>query len=302
VKLKSEIAASLNKLSTLGEMLSIGLNGLGVAGCSTCFLAFRYTITMLLAIDAGNTNVKFGVFDGSLLRFQWRIRTYPGRTADEYAALLSTLFTSENVDFSDIDGIVLASSAAAATPDLERLAHMTFHKEPLKVSAALDLGFHVAYSPPTDVGQDRLADAASVLGRYGDGPSIFIDFGTGTTFNAIGKNKSYLGGAIYPGVALSWDALFARASRLSRVEMEAPPTAIGQSTRQSLQSGMLHGVVTMVDGMVELFRAELGSPNCRVIATGGNLTDILVQSSRTITDVDPNLTLEGLRIIYERNR
>jgi type III pantothenate kinase len=257
---------------------------------------------MLLAIDAGNTNVKFGVFDGSELRFQWRIRTYPGRTADEYAALLSTLFTAEGVNFKDVHGVIIASSAPAATPDLERLAELSFGARALKVNAALDLGFVVDYSPTTDVGQDRLADTAAVLHKFERGPLIFIDFGTGTTFNAINSENVYLGGAICPGVALAWDALFARASRLSRIDMELPPSSIGKNTRHALQSGMLHGLVTMVDGMVDLFRGELHAPDCPVIATGGNLTSILVQTSRTITHIEPTLTLEGLRIVYDRNR
>jgi len=138
--------------------------------------------------------------------------------------------------------------------------------------------------------------------KYGGGPLVFIDFGTGTTFNAINAKNEYLGGAICPGVALSWNALFAKASRLARVEMELPPTAIGKSTRHALQSGMLHGLVTMVDGMVDLFREELEAPNCPVIATGGNLTEVLVETSRTITHVDPTLTLDGLSIVYARNR
>ncbi len=257
---------------------------------------------MLLAIDAGNTNVKFGVFDGASLVVQWRIRTHPGRTADEYAALLSTLFSDQSLAFSDVDGVVIASSSPASTPDLERLSYVTFGITPLKVSSALDLGFEVAYMPPTDVGQDRLADATAAIHNYGSGPLIFIDFGTGTTFNAVARDNVYVGGAICPGVSLAWNALFERASRLSRVEMELPPAGIGKTTRHALQSGMLFGLVTMVDGMVEIFRAELEAPNCRVIATGGNLTETLVQSSLTITHVDPTLTLTGLRIIHERNR
>jgi type III pantothenate kinase len=257
---------------------------------------------MLLAIDAGNTNVKFGVFEGLELRYQWRIRTHPGRTADEYAALLSTLFAAVNMTFADIHGIVLASSAPAATPDLERLAQSTFLHTPLKVTTDLDLGYTVGYNPPGDVGQDRLADAAAAMDKFNGGPLIFIDFGTGTTFNAIDRDNVYVGGAILPGIALSWDALFSRASRLSRVEMELPSGVIGKSTRHAIQSGMLHGLVAMVDGMVDLFRAELGAADCPVIATGGNLTEILVKTSRTITNIEPTLTLEGLRIVYDRNR
>jgi type III pantothenate kinase len=256
---------------------------------------------MLLAIDVGNTNVKFGVFIGPQLKVQWRIRTSPGRTADEYSALLSTLFADEKMTFRDIDGVAIASSSPASTPDLERLSKITFGMEPLMVHVGLNLGYTVAYNPPTDVGPDRLADAAAVIKKYGSGPMIFIDFGTGTTFNAITRHNIYIGGAICPGITLSWNALFEKASRLSRVDMEIPPQSIGKSTRHALQSGMLHGLVTMVDGMVELFREELKSSDCPVIATGGNLTEVLVRTSKTITHIEPTLTLDGLQIIYERN-
>jgi type III pantothenate kinase len=257
---------------------------------------------MLLAVDAGNTNIKFGVFDGDHLLVQWRIRTHPGRTSDEYAALLSTLFAEKQLRFEQIDGVAIASSAPAATPDIERLSQSTFNIKPLKVNASLDLGVTVTYEPPTDVGPDRLADAAAAVHKYGNGPLIFIDFGTGTTFNAVAGGGTYLGGAICPGIALSWNALFERASKLSRVEMEQPDGAVGRSTRHALQSGMLYGLVTMVDGMVEMFRTELSAPDCSVIATGGNLTEVLVKTSSTITHTDPTLTLDGLRIIHDRNR
>jgi type III pantothenate kinase len=256
---------------------------------------------MLLAIDAGNTNVKFGLFEDEALVAQWRIRTNPSRTADEYAALLRTLFAEQSYSFADIHGTVIASSAPAATPDLERLSREMLKLEPMKVSMSLDLGLTVQYQPPTDVGADRLADAVAAIHKYGDGPLIFIDFGTGTTFNAIAEGNNYLGGAIYPGISLSWNALFERASRLSRVEMERPNSSIGTSTRLALQSGMLYGLVTMVDGMVNMFREELNAPSCKVIATGGNLPEILVTTSKTITDVDLTLTLDGLRVIYEKN-
>jgi len=257
---------------------------------------------MLLALDAGNTNFTFGVFEGETLRAQWRIRTQPGRTADEYASFLQPLFTQSGLGFADITGFVVASVVPQSNSDIERLARRYFQSDPLIVSAGLDLGFTVAYQPPTDVGADRLVDAAAALHKYGPAPLIFVDFGTATSFNAIAEGGVYLGGALCPGVSVAWEAFFARAARLFRVETARPPSAIARSTVHALQSGMLYGLVAQVDGMVERFRAEMNTPQCPVIATGGHITDLLAAESKTITQVDPSLTLEGLRIVHERNR
>lgn len=257
---------------------------------------------MLLALDAGNTNFTFGVFDRDTLAAHWRIRTQPGRTADEYASFLQPLFAQNGLAFADIDGFIAASVVPQSNTDIERLGLRHFASKPLMVSAGLDLGLTVTYQPPTDVGADRLADAVAALTKYGPAPLIFVDFGTATSFNAIAAGGVYLGGALCPGVSVAWEAFFARAARLFRVETAKPPSAIASSTINALQSGMLYGLVAQVDGMVERFRAELGTRDCPVIATGGHITELVASESRTISVVDPLLTLDGLRLIYERNK
>lgn len=257
---------------------------------------------MLLAIDSGNTHVKFAVFDGENLRATWRIRTQAGRTADEYGSLLQNLFAREGIAFLDVIDIAIASVVPQATPDLARLARIVFRREPLIITPELDLGLTVAYNPPGDVGADRLVDAVAALQKYGPAPLIFIDFGTATTFNAINADNVYLGGAIWPGVAASWETLFSTAARLWSVEPVAPERVIGDSTTHALQSGMTFALASMVDGMVARFREEMGIGDCPVVATGGQAADLLASVKTCITHVDPILTLEGLRFVYERNR
>ena len=261
---------------------------------------------MLLAIDAGNTNVTFALYDNELgsaqRRAEFRIRTRPGRTADEFASLLTTLLATHGLQFGDISGCVLSSVVPNATVDIVRLCRDYFDTEPLLISSKLNLGLEVRYNPPGDVGADRLVDAAMALERYGPAPLIFVDLGTGTTFNAVAPPNLYLGGAIFPGLGLAWDALFERAARLSRVEPDMPPSPLADNTVNALQSGMVYGAASLIDGMVRRLQAEMNAPGCPVIATGGNLTDAIVQASETITRADPNLTLDGLALVYKRNR
>ena len=257
---------------------------------------------MLLVIDAGNTNVTFGVYEGRELRVRWRIVTQFGRTADEYTSLLHTLFEHAHIAFADIHDVIIASVVPSSTPDLQRLAQSSFNSDALIVSAKLDMGLTVAYNPPEDVGADRLVDAVAAVAKYGPAPLIVIDFGTATTFNAIGEGDVYLGGAILPGIALSWDTLFARAARLSSVVREVPPNAIGDNTTHAIQSGMTHGLAAMVDGLIKRFQQEMNAPGCPVIATGGHASELLEQVSVSVTHVDPLLTLDGLQIVWERNR
>lgn len=262
---------------------------------------------MLLVIDAGNSNVTFGVYDGDLLLTHWRIRTETGRTTDEYAAFLGSLFFQHSLQFSQINGVALASVVPGATPALRRLARSAFGREALEITAGTDIGLDIAYQPPGDVGADRLVDAAAAVHKYG-APCIVIDFGSATTFNAIAASSTpggrpvYLGGAICLGIGLSLDALFAKAAKIPRVELAAPPSAIGGNTAQALQSGIVLGTLALAEGLIARFRAEMNAPDCPVIATGGFASDLLAQESAAITHLEPNLTLDGLRIVYERNK
>ncbi len=262
---------------------------------------------MLLVIDAGNSNVTFGVYDGETLRTHWRIRTEAGRTTDEYAAFLGALFSQQGLSMTQIAGIALASVVPAATPALRRLGESAFGLEVLEITAQADLGLEIAYQPPGDVGADRLVDAAAAVHKFG-APCIVLDFGSATTFNAIaappvpGGLPVYLGGAICLGIGLSLDTLFAKTAKIPRVELALPPCAIGINTAQALQSGIVLGTLSLVEGLVARFRAEMNSPDCPVIATGGYASSLLAAESAAITHLEPHLTLDGLRLAYERSR
>jgi type III pantothenate kinase len=268
---------------------------------------------MLLAVDIGNTTIKFAVFDGVKARRLWRLQTDSARTTDEYCGLLGVLFAQDRIEGREIDGVVLASVVPHATPAVIRWAQQALDKEAVVVSADMDLGIQVAYRPPGDVGADRLVDAAAAAAKYG-APVIIIDFGTATTFNAVAASQTiggppvYLGGAICPGVGLSLDAFFVRAAKLAsaadrvRDRLSRPDRAIGDTTVGALESGIVFGYAAQVTGMVARFRDELSAPNCPVIATGGNATELIARESACISAVEPDLTLDGLRIVYERNR
>jgi type III pantothenate kinase len=261
---------------------------------------------MLLVIDAGNSNVTFGVYDGEILQTHWRIRTETGRTRDEYAAFLGSLFAQSGFLMSAVSGIALASVVPGATPALRQMAQQTFGLEPLEVTAQSDLGLEIGYTPPGDVGTDRLVDAAAAVHKYG-APCIVLDFGSATTFNAIAAPASpnslpiYLGGAICLGIGLSLETLFAKAAKIPRVELAPPPRAIGGNTVHALQSGIVLGTLSLVDGMIARFQAEMDAPGCPVIATGGHASELLFAASTSITHLEPNLTLDGLRLAFERS-
>ena len=260
---------------------------------------------MILVIDAGNSNVTFGVYDGPALLAHWRLRTETGRTSDEYAALLGALFAQSGLALGQVTGIALASVVPSATPALKRLARAAFGRDALEITAGSNHGLEVAYSPPTDVGTDRLVDAAAAVHKYG-APCIVLDFGSATTFNAVAASPTpgglpvYLGGAICLGIGLSLETLFAKAAKIPRVELVAPVRAIGTNTTHALQSGVVLGTLALVDGMVARFRAEMNAPDCPVIATGGYASDLLAGAGTSITHLEPHLTLDGLRLLFER--
>lgn len=252
---------------------------------------------MLLAIDIGNTNVVSGLYSGSRLEANWRLGTDARRTADEYAMQLRALFDWSGMAFSQVNGIIISSVVPPMNTTFADLAERYFGIAATVVGPATDIGMPVAYLNPQEVGADRLVNAVAAYSRYG-GPLVVVDLGTATTFDAISAEGTYLGGAIAPGIGISTEALFQRAARLSRVALVRPRAAIGRTTENSLQSGIVFGFAGQVDAMVRRIAAELeGKP--RVVATGG-LATLIAAESETIEVVDPLLTLEGLRLIHER--
>lgn len=254
----------------------------------------------MLAIDAGNTNITFAVFSGADLKGNWRIGTVARRTGDEYAALLSALLRENGLAFSDIDGAAVCSVVPPMVDALVRFCarHLAIDS-PLILSPEMDLGIDVDYHPVTDVGADRIANAIAAHAKYG-GTVIVVDLGTGTTVDAVSADGRYLGGAIAPGIQISLEALFSRAARLSGVDLVAPDRAIGRTTASSLQSGIVFGFAGMVDSLVERFLDEIGGP-ASVVATGG-LAEVIAPHCKHIGHCDDLLTLEGIRLAYQRLR
>jgi type III pantothenate kinase len=251
---------------------------------------------MLLVIDVGNTNTSLGVYLGSELVAHWRLTTEHSRTGDEYGVHARNLFELAGIDFKAIDAIAIASVVPPLNYTLKRMAEVYFHLSPLFVDHTTELGLQILYEPPSDVGADRLVDAVAAIHKYG-APCIIVDFGTATTFNAINKDGNYLGGVITPGIMISADALFERTAKLPRVDIKRPQKVIGSSTIIAMQSGLYHGYVGLVDGVLRKMVGELGGTP-RVIATGG-LAPLIATGSELIELVDDTLTLEGLRLVYE---
>jgi type III pantothenate kinase len=239
------------------------------------------------------------VYDGDRIIHSWRLTTERQRTTDEYGILCRNLFELSGVKWDAITAIAIASVVPPLNYTLRRMASVYFHVEPLFIEPAKNSGMPVRYDPPTDVGADRIVNGVAAFARYG-GPCVVVDFGTATTFDAISRDGEYLGGVICPGVQVSAEALFARAARLPRVEISRPETVVGTSTVASIQSGLYFGYVGLVEGILRRMVAELGE-GTRVVATGG-LASLIGRGTDSIEIIDPDLTLEGLRLIYERNR
>jgi type III pantothenate kinase len=254
---------------------------------------------MLLAVDIGNTNITLGVFAEECLQATWRIATVHDRMPDEYGVLLTQLFRHKSVQSGDISGVAIASVVPMLTNVFRQVSRDYLAQDPLVVDAGVRTGVRIRYENPKEVGADRVVDCAAVQAKYG-GPACVVDFGTATTFDAISREGDYLGGAIAPGIGIAAEALFARASKLYRVEIAAPPRAIGTNTGFAMQSGIFFGYVALVEGLVARFRRELGN-DMKVIATGG-LAETVARETSVIQYVDPWLTLEGLRIVYMLNR
>ncbi|HYM16292.1 MAG TPA: type III pantothenate kinase [Dehalococcoidia bacterium] len=254
---------------------------------------------MLLALDVGNTNVTIGIFEGEQIRATWRIATDLERLADEYAVTILGLLRTEEIEPRAITKAIMASVVPDLAPVFERLCHRYFGVEPLVVDTGTRTGVRIVYDNPREVGADRIVDVVAALHLYGPPPLIIVDFGTATVFDAVSAEGVYLGGAIAPGIGIASEALFERAAKLYRVELERPKHAIGKNTVAAIQSGTLFGYVGLIEGMVARFKRELGG-HARVIATGG-WAERLAAEARIFDAVDENLTLTGLRLIYDMN-
>lgn len=253
---------------------------------------------MLLAVDIGNTNVTLGLYDGDTLGPRWRVATNHSSMPDEYGLQFIGMFQHAGIPIEQLSGICLASVVPPLTGKIVEACRTYLQKDPLVVDAGVKTGVRVLYEDPRTVGADRIVDAAAVQHLYG-GPACVVDFGTGTTFDAITVNGEYLGGAIAPGIGIAAEALFSRAAKLSRVDLQRPPGPIGRNTTHAMQSGLLFGYVGLVEGLVARFRAELG-PEMKVIGTGG-LAEIIAKETDVIQILAPWLTLDGLRIIWGLN-
>ena len=254
---------------------------------------------MLLAVDVGNTNTVLGLYDGDRLAHDFRIETAKGRTTDEYLVVISGLLTIAGVSRSDVTASILASVVPSLNDVWVECVDRAFDHEMLVVGPGIKTGMPILYENPREVGADRIVNAVAAFERVKDA-CIVVDFGTATTFDCISAKGEYLGGSIAPGMEIRANALFSRAAKLPRAEISRPPRAIGRNTIHSMQSGIVYGYVGLVDGLVARLKQEMGC-ECRVIGTGG-LARLMEPESTTIDEVDEFLTLDGLRMLFERNR
>ena len=254
---------------------------------------------MLATIDVGNTNITLGLYEGETLGPRWRIATDHQRMPDEYGLQFVGMFNQAGIEIESLTGICLASVVPPLTGYIVEACRNYLQKDPLVVDAGVKTGVRVLYEDPKAVGADRIVDAAAVQQLYG-GPACVVDFGTGTTFDAITAEGGYLGGAIAPGIGIAAEALFSRAAKLMRVDLQRPPGPIGRNTTHAMQSGLLFGYVGLVEGMIARFRAELGE-DMKVIATGG-LAEVVARETEVLQIIAPWLTLDGLRIIWGLNQ
>jgi type III pantothenate kinase len=256
-------------------------------------------VFVLLALDAGNSNITIGAFEGRKLISQWRLRTVHEQTSDEWGILLRNLFSPAGLDIEKVDGIIVCSVVPPIDSTLAAMTKRYFNREAMFVGPRTDLGLAIRYDNPTVVGADRLVNGVAGFYKYG-GPCVIVDFGTTINFDVISRDAEYLGGAIAVGIGIAIDALFSRTARLPLVEFRPPKDVVGTNTVASMQSGLYFGAIGMIDGILERIVEKLG-PETKAVATGGQ-AQMIVSGSRYLKVVDEHLTLEGLAMIWERNR
>lgn len=254
---------------------------------------------MILVVDVGNTNIVLGIYEGKDLLHHWRMSTNRSTTSDEYGMMMYNLFQHAGIQLDQVEGVIISSVVPPLMFVLEQLCSKYLKKEPLIVGPGIRTGLNVRYENPREVGADRIVNAVAAIELYGS-PCIVVDFGTATTFDYIDERGQYLGGAVAPGIGISTEALYQRAAKLPRIELVKPKSVIGRNTVASMQAGIIFGFAGQVDGIVDRIKREFGNEP-KVIATGG-LAEMISEESRTIEVVNPLLTLQGLQIIYERNK
>ena len=254
---------------------------------------------MLLALDVGNSNITIGVFDGTKLVRHWRLRTVHEQTSDEWGILLRNLFDVGELDLDLVHGIIVASVVPPLDSTLASMSRQYFDRDALFVTCDTDTGLTILYDNPREVGADRIVNSVAALHKYG-GPCVIVDLGTAITFDAVSEKHEYIGGLICPGIGMSVQGLFTKTARLPLVDFLEPGSVIGTNTVSSMQSGLYYGAIGMIDGIIERLTRELGA-GTKAIATGGQ-AELIIRGSRFLRQVDPDITLEGLQLIWQRNQ